>query len=56
MFFVTVRFQREHGEALLSVAIMGHVLQSMVKPEAENDIEAEFVMPSKDGSSLRGVQ
>jgi hypothetical protein len=41
MFFLTVWFQRELGEALLSVAIMSHVLRFMVKSEAENDMEAE---------------
>jgi hypothetical protein len=50
--FLTVWFQREHGEALLSVATMGHVLRSMVKLEMENDMEAEFLMTSNRDSSL----
>jgi hypothetical protein len=54
MFFLTVWFERERDKALLSVAIMGHVLQSMVKLEAENDMEAEFLMTSNGGSSLCG--
>jgi hypothetical protein len=29
---------REHGEDLFSVATVGHVLRSMVKLEAENDM------------------
>jgi hypothetical protein len=28
----------------------------MANPEAENDIEAEFLMPSNGGSSLQGVE
>jgi hypothetical protein len=54
MIFLAVEFQRERGEALLSVAIMGHVLRSMVKSGAENDMEAEFLMTSNDGLSLCG--
>jgi hypothetical protein len=54
MFFLTVWFQREHAEALLSVAIMVHVLLSMVKSDADNDMEIEFLMTSNSGSSLRG--
>jgi hypothetical protein len=42
MFFLAVWFQRERGEALLSVAIMRHILRSMVKSKAENDMVAEF--------------
>jgi hypothetical protein len=38
---LVVWFQREHCEALLSVAIMGQ-LRSMVKSEAENVMEAEI--------------
>jgi hypothetical protein len=53
MFLQTVRFQRERCEALLSVAIMGHVLWSMLKSEAENDMEAEFLRTS-GGLSLCG--
>jgi hypothetical protein len=41
-----------HGEALLSVAIIEHVLRSMVKSKAENDMEAEFLMTSNGGLSL----
>jgi hypothetical protein len=52
IFFLTVWFQRERGEALLSVATVGHVLRSMVKLEAENDMEAEFPMTSNRDSSL----
>jgi hypothetical protein len=54
MFFLTIWFQRERGEALLSFAIMGNVLRSMVKSETENDIEAEFLITSNSGSSLCG--
>jgi hypothetical protein len=54
MLFFTVWFQRERGEALLFVAIMGHVLRSMVKAEMENDMEAKFLMTSNGGSSLCG--
>jgi hypothetical protein len=46
MFLLTVWFQRERCEALLSVTIMGHVIRSMLKSEAENDMEAEFVRTS----------
>jgi hypothetical protein len=53
-FFLTVWFQRERCEDLLYVAIMGHVLRSMVKSEAENDMEAEFLRNSNGGSSLCG--
>jgi hypothetical protein len=35
MFFLAIWFQRERCEALLSVAIMRHVLRSMVKSENE---------------------
>jgi hypothetical protein len=52
MFLLERWFQRECGKALLSVAIMGHVLRSMVKLEADNDMEAEFLMNSNGGSSL----
>jgi hypothetical protein len=51
---MTVWFQSERDAALLSLAIMEHVLRSMVKTEAENDIEAEFLMTSNGGSSLFG--
>jgi hypothetical protein len=47
-------FQREHGETLLSVAIMGHVFRYMIKSEAKNDMEAEFLMASNGGPSLCG--
>jgi hypothetical protein len=53
-FFLVVWFQRERDEALLSVAIMGHVLRSMVKPEAKNDVEAECPRTSNGGPSLCG--
>jgi hypothetical protein len=52
LFFLTVWFQRECDEALLSVATMIHVLRSMVKSETEIDMEAEFLMASNGGSSL----
>jgi hypothetical protein len=52
--FLTVWFQREHCKALLSVAIMGHVLRSMVKSTAENDMEVEFLRTSSGGSSFCG--
>jgi hypothetical protein len=42
MFFLAIWFQRERGEALLSVTIMGHILWSIVKAEAENDMEQSF--------------
>jgi hypothetical protein len=54
MFFLTVWFQRERDEALLSVAIMGHVLRSMVKLEAENDRTTKILRTSVQGSSLCG--
>jgi hypothetical protein len=53
-FFLTILFQRERCKALLSVTIMGHMLRSMVKSEAENDTEAEFLRNSNGGSSLCG--
>jgi hypothetical protein len=37
---------------LLSVAILGHVLRSVVKSEVEDDMEAEFLMISNGVSSL----
>jgi hypothetical protein len=33
---------------------LGHVLHSMVKSDAENDMETRFLMTSNGGSSLRG--
>jgi hypothetical protein len=36
-------------KTLQSVAIMGHVLRSIVNSEAENDMEAEFLMTSNGG-------
>jgi hypothetical protein len=54
VFFLTVWFQREHDEALLSVAIMRRVLRSMVKLEAENDTKAESLRTSNGGLSLCG--
>jgi hypothetical protein len=38
---MTVWFQRERCEALQSVAIVGHVLSSMVMSVVENSMEAE---------------
>jgi hypothetical protein len=52
MFFLAVWFQRERGETLLPVAIMRHILRSMVKSEAENDMKVEFLSTSIEGSSL----
>jgi hypothetical protein len=46
MYFLTIWFQRERDEALLSVAIIGHVLWSMVKSDTGNGMEAEFLMTS----------
>jgi hypothetical protein len=45
---------REHGEALPSIIIMGHVLWSIVKSEADNDRAAEFLRYSIGDSSLFG--
>jgi hypothetical protein len=42
MFFPTLWFQRERYESLLFVAIMGHVLRSLVKLEPENDTKPSF--------------
>jgi hypothetical protein len=50
--FLTNWFQREHDEDLMSFAIMGHVLRSMVNSDAENDMETKFLMTSNIGSSL----
>jgi hypothetical protein len=55
IFFLTVWFQRERDEALLSVAIMGYVLRSMVKLEAENDRTTKILRTSVQGSSLCGI-
>jgi hypothetical protein len=52
MFFLTIWFQRKRGEALLFIAIMGHDFCSMVKSEAENDIDPKFLMTTNVGSSL----
>jgi hypothetical protein len=51
-FFLTVWFQRERAEALLSIAILGLVLRSMVKSEAENNMKAEFLKTFCGDSSL----
>jgi hypothetical protein len=53
-FFLTIWFQRERCEAVLSVTIMGHVLWSMVKSEAKNDMEAKFLRTCNGGSSFCG--
>jgi hypothetical protein len=45
---------RERGEALPSIIIMGHVLWSIVKSEADNDRAADFLRYSIGGSSLFG--
>jgi hypothetical protein len=52
-FFLTFWFQRKRYEALLCVAILKHLLLSVVKLEVENDMEAEFLRTSNGGSSLR---
>jgi hypothetical protein len=52
MFFLTICFQREHDEDLMSFAIMGHILRSKVNLDAENDMETKFLMTSNGGSSL----
>jgi hypothetical protein len=39
---------------MLSIDIIGHVLRSMVKSEAENDRKTEFLRTSIRGSSLCG--
>jgi hypothetical protein len=49
VFTLAVWFEREHGKSLLSIAMKKHVLRSMVKSEAENDMEAEFLMTSNGG-------
>jgi hypothetical protein len=54
MFFLAVWFQRERGEALLSVAIMRHILRSMVKSKAENDMVAEFFRTGIEDFCLYG--
>jgi hypothetical protein len=46
--FLTVWFQMERCEALLSTTIIGHVLQSMVK----NDTDAKSLRNNNGGSSL----
>jgi hypothetical protein len=52
--FLSVWFQRKRDDALLPVAIMGHVLRAMVKSDMENDMKTEFLMTSSDGPCLRG--
>jgi hypothetical protein len=52
IFFLTVYFQRERGEALLPVIIMGRILRFMVKLEVQNDKAAEFLRTSIRGSFL----
>jgi hypothetical protein len=54
MFYLAIWFQRECGEAPLSVAIIGPVLQPMMKSEAGNDMEAKFLRTSGGGLSLCG--
>jgi hypothetical protein len=49
-------FQRKCGEVLLPVAIMAHILRSMVKSKMENDMEFEFLMASNDDSSLCDIE
>jgi hypothetical protein len=52
MFFMGVWFQRERVDALLSVAIMGYVLWSMVKLGTESGMKAEFLRTHIEGLSL----
>jgi hypothetical protein len=47
--FLNVDFRK----AMLSVAIVGHFLQSMMRTEAENDIEDGFFRTSNGGLSRR---
>jgi hypothetical protein len=54
IFFRTVSFRRERGEALLSVSIMTLVLLFMVKSVAENDMKAEFLRTCSGDLSLCG--
>jgi hypothetical protein len=54
VFFLTIWFQRERGEALLSVAILRLVLRSMLKSEVKNYIKAESLRTSSGDSSLCG--
>jgi hypothetical protein len=56
IFTLAARFQRERDEALLSVSIMRDVLLSMVKSEAENDMEAEFLMTSNGGQVFMAMR
>ena len=44
VFILAVWFQRERVKALLCVTIMRLVLRSMMKSEAENDMEAETLV------------
>jgi hypothetical protein len=52
MIFLAVWLQRVRGGALLSVAIIRLVIQSMVKSDTENDMEAKLSRTSSGGSSL----
>jgi hypothetical protein len=54
MFYLAVWFERECGKALLSVTVIGPILQPMVKSEEENDMIANFLRTSGSGSSLCG--
>jgi hypothetical protein len=54
IFFLTVWFQTERGEALLVISIMGLILQSMLMSEAKNDMEAKFPRTSNGGFTLCG--
>jgi hypothetical protein len=56
MFLLTVLFgfRGGCGEALLFVAIMRHVLQPMVKLEAENDMKTDFLKTENGDLSICG--
>jgi hypothetical protein len=51
-FLISFGFRGSVAKSLLSIAIMGLFLWSMVKSEAENDMGCEFLRTSSDGLSL----
>jgi hypothetical protein len=53
-FYWPFGFRGKRDKAMLSIDIIGHVLRSMVKSEAENDRKTEFLRTSIRGSSLCG--
>jgi hypothetical protein len=53
-FYWQFGFRGKRDKAMLSIDIIGHVLRSMVKSEAENDRKTEFLRTSIRGSSLCG--